>query len=73
LLFIINAHGTSTQVNDTIETRAIKTGFGDRAPKVPVGSTKSMTGHAIGVAGALEAVICIQALNKNVIPQHTLL
>jgi len=64
----INAHGTSTQVNDTIETKAIKTVFGDRAPKIPVTSTKSMTGHAIGAAGALEAVICIQALNANIIP-----
>jgi len=73
LLFIINAHGTSTQVNDSIETKAIKTVFGDRARQVPVSSTKSMTGHAIGAAGALEAVICIQALNKNVVPQHTLL
>ncbi len=64
----INAHGTSTQVNDTIETKAIKTVFGDRARQVPVSSTKSMTGHAIGAAGALEAVACIMALNANVIP-----
>jgi 3-oxoacyl-[acyl-carrier-protein] synthase II len=64
----INAHGTSTQVNDTIETKAIKTVFGDRALKLPVSSTKSMTGHAIGAAGALEAVICIKALNSNIIP-----
>ena len=64
----INAHGTSTQVNDTIETKAIKTVFGDRARLVPVSSTKSMTGHAIGAAGALEAVICIKALNNNIIP-----
>jgi len=64
----INAHGTSTQVNDTIETKAIKTVFGERARQVPVSSTKSMTGHAIGAAGALEAVICIKAINTNVIP-----
>ena len=64
----INAHGTSTQVNDTIETKAIKTVFGGRALEVPVSSTKSMTGHAIGAAGALEAVICIKALEANVIP-----
>jgi len=64
----INAHGTSTQVNDTIETKAIKTVFGERARKVPVSSTKSMTGHAIGAAGALEAAICIMALNANVVP-----
>jgi len=64
----INAHGTSTEVNDTIETKAIKTVFGDHAPEVPVSSTKSMTGHAIGAAGALEAVACIMALNANVMP-----
>ena len=64
----INAHGTSTQVNDTIETKAIKTVFGNHARQIQVSSTKSMTGHAIGAAGALEAVICIKALNANVIP-----
>lgn len=64
----INAHGTSTEVNDTIETKAIKTVFGAHAPRVPVSSTKSMTGHAIGAAGALEAVTCIMALNANVMP-----
>jgi len=64
----INAHGTSTQVNDTIETKAIKTVFGHHARQVPVSSTKSMTGHAIGAAGALEAVTCIMALNANVMP-----
>jgi len=64
----INAHGTSTEVNDTIETKAIKTVFGDHSPGVPVSSTKSMTGHAIGAAGALEAVACIMALNANIMP-----
>ncbi len=64
----INAHGTATQVNDGIETKAIKSVFGDRARQIPVSSTKSMTGHAIGAAGALEAAICIMALNANVIP-----
>lgn len=64
----INAHGTSTQINDTIETKAIKTVFGERAYRLPVSSTKSMTGHAIGAAGALEAIVCIMALNANVIP-----
>jgi len=64
----INAHGTATQVNDGIETKAIKSVFGERAHQVPVSSTKSMTGHAIGAAGALEAVACIMALNANVIP-----
>ena len=64
----INAHGTATQVNDAIETKAIKSVFGERARQLPVSSTKSMTGHAIGAAGALEAVACIMALNANVIP-----
>lgn len=64
----INAHGTATQVNDPIETKAIKTVFGERASRLPVSSTKSMTGHAIGAAGALEAVACVMALNANVIP-----
>jgi len=64
----INAHGTSTQVNDGIETKAIKSVFGGRARQVPVSSTKSMTGHAIGAAGALEAVACIMALGANIIP-----
>ena len=64
----INAHGTATQLNDGIETKAIKTVFGDRAYQIPVSSTKSMTGHAIGAAGALEAVACIMALNANLIP-----
>ncbi len=64
----INAHGTSTEVNDNIETKAIKKVFADHARQVPVSSTKSMTGHAIGAAGALEAVVCIMALNANVMP-----
>jgi 3-oxoacyl-[acyl-carrier-protein] synthase II len=64
----VNAHGTATQVNDAIETKALKSVFGHRAEQIPVSSTKSMTGHAIGAAGALEAVTCIMALNENVIP-----
>ena len=64
----INAHGTATQVNDAIETKAIKTVFGDRAYQTPVSSTKSMTGHTIGAAGALEAATCVMALNANVMP-----
>jgi len=67
----INAHGTATQVNDPIETRAIKKVFADRAYDIPVSSIKSMIGHAIGAAGALEAVACIMALNENVIPPTT--
>jgi 3-oxoacyl-[acyl-carrier-protein] synthase II len=64
----INAHGTSTPVNDPIETRAIKVSLGDYARQVPVSSTKSMTGHAIGAAGALEAIICVKAMEANVMP-----
>ena len=64
----INAHGTSTPVNDPIETNAIKTVFGDGAYRTPVSSTKSMTGHAIGAAGALEAIICVKAMEAGVIP-----
>jgi len=64
----INAHGTSTPVNDPIETRAIKLALGENALRVPVSSTKSMTGHAIGAAGALEAIICVKALQAGVMP-----
>jgi 3-oxoacyl-[acyl-carrier-protein] synthase II len=64
----INAHGTSTPVNDPIETRAIKLALGDSAYRVPVSSTKSMTGHAIGAAGALEAIICVKAIQAGIIP-----
>ena len=64
----INAHGTATQVNDPIETNAIKTAFGEFAYQIPVSSIKSMIGHSIGAAGALEAVTCIMALNAGVIP-----
>jgi 3-oxoacyl-[acyl-carrier-protein] synthase II len=64
----INAHGTSTQLNDVMETRAIKTALGDYAYKVPVSSTKSMTGHLIGCAGAIEPAICIMTILKGIIP-----
>jgi 3-oxoacyl-[acyl-carrier-protein] synthase II len=64
----VNAHGTATQINDASETRALKTVFGDRSTAPAVSSTKSMTGHAIGAAGALEAIASIMALRANVIP-----
>jgi 3-oxoacyl-[acyl-carrier-protein] synthase II len=64
----INAHGTSTELNDKIETRAIKTVFGDYAHKVAISSTKSMTGHMIGAAGAIEASICVLTIQNGVIP-----
>ena len=64
----INAHGTSTQLNDKAETKAIKTVFGEYAYKVPVSSTKSMLGHLIGGAGAIEAAICIYIIRSGIIP-----
>jgi 3-oxoacyl-[acyl-carrier-protein] synthase II len=64
----INAHGTSTTAGDPAETAAIKHALGTDAYRVPVSATKSMTGHLIGGAGALEAVICVQALRNGVIP-----
>jgi 3-oxoacyl-[acyl-carrier-protein] synthase II len=62
----INAHGTSTPPNDRVETVALKRVFDGRVP--PVSSTKSMTGHTLGAAGALEAVVCIQALRHQILP-----
>ncbi len=64
----INAHGTSTSLGDPAETRAIKEALGAWAGRVPVSSTKSMTGHLIGGAGSLEAAICVQALRTGIIP-----
>ena len=64
----INAHGTSTPLNDKSETAAIKTIFGSHAYQVPISSTKSMTGHLLGAAGALEALVCVQTLQDNQLP-----
>ena len=64
----INAHGTSTQLNDAMETKAIKAVFGDYAYKVPISSTKSMTGHLIGCAGAIEPAVCIMTMQNGIIP-----
>jgi 3-oxoacyl-[acyl-carrier-protein] synthase II len=64
----VNAHGTSTPLGDVIETRALKRVFGERAKKVPISSTKSMTGHLLGGAGGLEAGIIVLALRDQVIP-----
>jgi len=64
----INAHGTSTQLNDKSETAAIKTIFGNFAYNIPISSTKSMTGHLLGAAGALEAVICAKTLQEGILP-----
>ncbi len=64
----INAHGTSTPLNDKFETMAIKTVFGEGAYQVPVSSTKSMHGHLLGAAGAVEAIACLQAMKNNLIP-----
>ena len=64
----VNAHGTSTPANDSNETAAIKSALGDRALKIPVSSTKSMTGHLLGGSGGIEAVACVLALQHNVVP-----
>lgn len=64
----VNAHGTGTELNDPIETRAMKQVFGEHAYKLKVSSTKSMTGHCIGAAGAIEAMFCILALRDQWVP-----
>ena len=64
----INAHGTSTPLNDKNETMALKTTFGSDAYRIPVSSTKSMVGHLLGAAGAIEAAICMLVIEHGVIP-----
>ena len=64
----INAHGTATVLNDASETQAIKSAFGKLAYNIPVSSTKSMTGHMMGATGALEAVLCVQAVRSGILP-----
>jgi len=64
----INAHGTSTEYNDYFETLAIKRALGEAAYRVPISSTKSMTGHLLGAAGAVEAIVCLLAMDRGLIP-----
>ena len=64
----VNAHGTSTPLNDLYETMAIKTAFGDHAKQLMVSSTKSMTGHLLGAAGGIEAVYSLLAMDRGVVP-----
>ncbi|MCH7488738.1 MAG: beta-ketoacyl-ACP synthase II [Chloroflexi bacterium] len=63
----VNAHGTSTQLNDASETKALKTVLGEHAYQIPISSTKSMIGHALGASGALESIACVKTLQTGVI------
>ncbi len=64
----VNAHGTSTSVNDRVETRACREVFGQHAPNVPISSTKSMMGHLIAAAGVTEMIVCLMAIRDNILP-----
>jgi 3-oxoacyl-[acyl-carrier-protein] synthase II len=64
----VNAHGTSTPPNDRTETLCIKNALGDHASRVAISSTKSMTGHLLGAAGGLEAIVCAKAIETGVVP-----
>ncbi len=64
----INAHGTSTPLNDRSETAAVKTVFGELAYRIPISSTKSMTGHLLGASGAIEALFCVKVLQDGILP-----
>jgi len=64
----INAHGTATPLNDLSETKAVKAALGEHAYRVPISSTKSMTGHMMGATGALEAIFCVQAIRAGIVP-----
>jgi 3-oxoacyl-(acyl-carrier-protein) synthase len=64
----INAHGTATDLNDPMETKAIKMVFGGHAYTIPISGTKSMTGHMMGATGALEALLCVQAIRTGKVP-----
>jgi len=64
----VNAHGTSTPLNDKAETAALRSLLGERAFQVPISSTKSMTGHLLGAAGAVEAIICVLAIQNGIVP-----
>jgi 3-oxoacyl-(acyl-carrier-protein) synthase len=67
----INAHGSSTPINDPVETKAIKRTFGEHAYNIPISSTKSTIGHAMGGAGAIEAAVCVLSIEQGII-HHTL-